>query len=310
MFVFTATVFAASNWSFVEKDGYGKETYIDLNSIAPYNGNQNIVRVSFMTKNPIDYYSMLINIETNQWTYFESAKWGYPGQKLIGWEKQELDWANYDREWPVPKAVLSNDHSQPSQQVRENLNNQSSIPSPAMETQAPANRNGVYSSNTATKFQQEVNGLHLLLARPIASGVWNDDVDLLNGQREIRSVAVAKPSTYDMGSVRIKLDNGQYVGFTLSYDGKLFFEGIGCQPGQIQGGILTRYKDEQNVFGKMRFDGVMLLSTCGDGKLTVGFGFSSNKQVKLWTVELPKGARYLTGIISASGIKAEVAFYK
>lgn len=71
MVVFATTVFAAPNWFLADKDERGRLTYIDLNSIAPYNGNPNVVRVSFLEKNPIDRYSMLLNIERNQWTYFE-----------------------------------------------------------------------------------------------------------------------------------------------------------------------------------------------------------------------------------------------
>lgn len=107
LFLVPAIASAAPNWSLVDKDEDGMTTYVDLNSISPYNGNANIVRFFVMEKNPVNLYSMLMKIDQNQWTYLEFGTFG-PNDKLVGWEKQNLSWNNYDKEWPIPKAVLSN----------------------------------------------------------------------------------------------------------------------------------------------------------------------------------------------------------
>jgi hypothetical protein len=167
----------------------------------------------------------------------------------------------------------------------------------------------VSSINTITKFPQEMGSMHLILARPIKQGVFSDDTDLLSGQSGIRCVVVAQPCTYDGGWIRFKLDNGTYVGFYLSFDGKLNFRGDNCQPWNIEGEALTKYKDKQGFFDMMRFDGGMSLGTFGDGKLHVAF--FSKHSTRDFTVQLPPGAHYLTGIVDVGYITdAEVAFYK
>jgi hypothetical protein len=289
MLAFSATAFATPNWVFVEKDETGKTTYVDLNSITAYNRNPNIVRFSVMDKNPTDMYSMLMNIEKHQWTYFESAVWGYPGQKFMGWEKQNLSWDNYDREWPIPKIVLSNYNSQPSQQVSE--------PSKS-----------VRSSNTVTNFTQEMGNMHLVLARKVEQGVFPETLDLLSGQSGIRAIVLSQLNNYDSGFIQFKLDNGQYVGISVSYDGKVSFEGEGCQPREIQGGVVTYHKGIDGYLKKWSFDGWVSMSVLDGGRL--GITFYSSNNARNFVVALPNGAQYLTGIVEARNINAEVAFYK
>jgi hypothetical protein len=184
------------------------------------------------------------------------------------------------------------------------INNNSQPPQQAGEPPKP-----VSSSNTVTKFPQQMGNMHLVLARPIKQGIYSEDTDLLSGQSGIRCIVVSRPDTFDGGWIRFKLDNGKYVGISLSFDGKLFFEGDGCQPRRIEGGVLTKYKDEQGFFGKMRFDGGVALGAFDDGKLHVGF--FSNHGSRDFTVELPPDAHYLTGIVDVAYItNAEVAFYK
>lgn len=298
LFLIPLNAVAASNWQFMNEE-YGNKYFIDINSIER-KGNSvfyNTKEVYAPGTSDCSYQIITMEYIPNQgiMRYYWEKDYDANGrlvQSVSTTADNPFGPVSPDyTEIQIVNRILAEtkNNSQPSQQVSEPLKS-------------------VSSSNTVTKFPQEMGGMHLVLARPIASGLYNDDVDLLKGQRDIRCVVVAQPSTYDGGSVRFKLDNGQYVGFSLSYDGKLYFEGIGCQPWQIQGGILTRYKDEQNVFGKMRFDGGMSLGTFGDGQLHVAF--SLNNQNRDFTVVLPAGAHYLTGIVSVAGSKAEVAFYK
>lgn len=287
---FSATVFATPNWVLVERDEQGKATYVDVNSIAAYNGNSNIVRFSVMEENPKDLYSMLMNIEKNKWTYFESAVWGYPGQKFLGWEKQNLSWDNYDKEWPIPKVVLSNYNSQTSRQGRE---------------ESPQS---VSPSNTVTKFPKELGDMRLLLARRVEQGVFDANVDLLSGQSGVRSIVLAKLNNYDSGYIQFKLDSGQYVGFSVSYDGKVSFDGDECQPREIQGGVVDYHKGADGYLKKWSFNGMVGILILGDGKLGVVFDAPGNE--RKFVVALPNGAQYFTGVVKVRNINAEVAFYK
>lgn len=277
MFVFTATVFAAPNWSFVEKDEYGTEIYIDLNSISAYNGNSNLIRFIVREK-PMNLYSILMNLENNQWTTFEQATFAYPGEKLVGWGKQQLRWANYDKEWPIPKVVLSHYNSRTSQPVSK---------------------------------PQAVGDMHFLLSRKIEQGIFEANVDLLSGESGIRSIVLTQLNQYDSGSIEFKLDNGQYVGFSVSYDGKLSFEGDGCQPREIQGGVVSYYKAQDGAVSLMKkwsFNGTVGMRVLEGGRLGITFDTPNNK--RNYVVALPDGAQYLTGIVKVRNINAEVAFYK
>ncbi|WP_175490556.1 hypothetical protein [Pelosinus propionicus] len=168
LLLLSATAFAAPNWVSVDKDESGMTTYVDLNSISSYNGNPNIIRFVVMEKNPTNLYSMLMSIEKNQWTYLEFGVFSYPGEKLTGWEKQNLSWSNYDKEWPIPKVVLSN------------LNSKSTVSAPQTDDGINNSGNLIYNgplTGNGWRMENPETGVNTPVQKVVISGITSSEMD-------------------------------------------------------------------------------------------------------------------------------------
>lgn len=242
MLVFSATAFAAPNWIMVDKDEHGTLNYVDLNSISAYNGNPNIVKFLVMEKNPTNLYSMLMNIENNQWTYLEFASFAYPGEKIVGWEKQNLSWNKYDKEWPIPKTVLSN------------LNGKSSISSPQNNDGINDNGNLIYNGPLRGKGYEIINketgvdtDVHKVVLSRITTGnaSYDGDAWININTNNWRTIAIHVDSkfyrndatpidSYRTYQLRFDYAGGHTVTYPLPQTKKMLGEDAISVPGDIE----------------------------------------------------------------------------
>lgn len=294
LFLIPLTALAASNWQFMNEEN-GSKYYIDINSVEKKGDSVFYNTKQIYSQGNYDIITMEYKPDKGVMRYYWEKQYDANGRLLQSVSTTADNpfgpvSSDYTEIQIVNKILAeSKNNSQPSQQVSESPKS-------------------VSSSNTITKFPQELGDMHLVLAREVEQGIYEANVDLLSGQNGIRSIVLTKLNKYDNGYIQFKLDNGQYVGFSVSYDGKVSFDGDGCQPREIQGGVVTYHKGVDGYLKRWSFDGAVGMLVLGGGRLGIIFETPNNK--KNFVVALPQGAQYLTGIVKVRNINVEVAFYK
>lgn len=297
LFLIPAIVSAASNWQFMNEEN-GSRYYIDINSIERKGDSVFYNTKQIYSQGNYDIITMEYKPDKRVMRYYWEKQYDTNGRLVQSVSTTDINpfgpvSPEYTEIQIVNRILAENkNNSQPSQQVSE--------PPKSVDTST---------TNTVTKFPQEMGNLRLILAKPIKSGAWNDDVPLVADGNIVRCVVISHPSTtisLNDSSLRFKLDNGQYAGISLDL-GKLSFEGYGSQPAKIEGGLLEKYQ-KTGEFANMRFNGGVELYAFGDGRLGVAFFYNNDK--KTFVAALPEGAKYFTGVVSGRNIATEIAFYR
>lgn len=233
----TAICSAQDNWILVDKEADGRLTYVNLDSIEFAKSDPNVVRFIVGEQNPANLYSMLLKINQPQWTYYEWAEFG-PGDKIVGFSKPQLDWSNYDPNWPLPKAVLSHLPSQTSQNSLPTDNTSGGI----------LLYNGAL-KGTGWKLENPEAGVKLPAQKVVISGITTGEMDI-SGDAWIH-VRTNMYRSVNIDVLSKQHGDNQYNTYrtyqlVLSYDGKRAVYDLPTKQGLVNGD-LTRVPGQVEV---------------------------------------------------------------